>query len=201
MSAIDYLAPAMEDVKSYFARFGYGRGVKFVPGFFEATMEPLRGRTWSLIRLDADSYNATRLALEALYPGLSVGGYLMIDDYFHLQLPVCRRAVDDFRAGHAITEPIERIDWTGARWRATPHAAVPGDSIRRAGRRPLPRPRAAAQRTGRKLPSDRELELQDEAAALEARLGELGGRARRAQESRVLPRAARAPRRARRGGS
>jgi hypothetical protein len=73
MSAIDYLAPKLEDVQGYFARFGCERGVRFVPGFFEETMEQLRSRRWSLIRLDADGYNATRLALDALYPLLVDG--------------------------------------------------------------------------------------------------------------------------------
>ena len=51
----------------------------------------------------------------SLYPTLEVGGYMIIDDY--LPLDDCRRAVDDFRAEHGITEPIEPIDWSGARWR------------------------------------------------------------------------------------
>jgi hypothetical protein len=28
----------------------------------------------------------------------------------------CRSAVDDFRAERAITDDVERIDWTGAFW-------------------------------------------------------------------------------------
>ncbi len=182
MSAIDYLAPAVEQVRGHFARFGYTRGVTFVPGFFEETMESLRGRRWSVIRLDADGYNATRLALEALYPGLAAGGYLVIDDYFHFQLPVCRRAVDDFRAEHAITEPIERIDWTGARWRrqaASPPSPGDGRSAEPADSQ-LGRPRAAAQRTGRKIPTDLELPAPGRGVRARGPRARAGGRARRA---------------------
>ncbi len=172
MSAIDYLAPKLEDVQGYFARFGCARGVEFVPGFFEETMERLRGRQWSLIRLDADGYNATRVALAALYPGLAVGGYLIIDDYFHPHLPVCRRAVEDFRREYGITEPLVRIDWTGARWRrvnTAPSSPIDTGSEGR-GRVRAAVPRAAAKRTGAKIPTDREVQLQIELADLQARL-------------------------------
>jgi O-methyltransferase len=193
MSAIDYLAPAMEDVQSYFERFGCGRGVEFVPGFFEETMERLRGRKWSVIRLDADSFTATGLALDALYPGLSVGGYLIIDDYFHPHLPVCRQAVQEFRRAYGVTEPIERIDWTGARWRRSSEQLQMPPQSPWTERPPIPR--AAAQRTGRKIPSDREHEHEHEAAALRERL-----RAFQTEldAARRVPRSALARRRAKR---
>ena len=78
-------------------------------------MPALRGRRWSLVRLDGDTYDATRLALDALYPGLAPGGYLIVDDYGALD--ECRRAVDEFRAEHGIAEPLEQVDWTCVRWR------------------------------------------------------------------------------------
>ena len=57
---------------------------------------------------------STTEAFTKLYPGLSVGGFAIIDDYFDTQ---CASAVEDYRARHGITEPIQRIDWTGAYWR------------------------------------------------------------------------------------
>ena len=60
------------------------------------------------MRLDADTYEPTKIALQSLYPGLAPGGYLVLDDYG--SFPECRRAVDEFREEHGITEPIERID-------------------------------------------------------------------------------------------
>jgi O-methyltransferase len=39
----------------------------------------------------------------------------VIDDYG--ALPECRQAVDDYRRGQGISEPIESIDWTGVYWR------------------------------------------------------------------------------------
>jgi O-methyltransferase len=169
MSAVDYLAPDVDDVRGYFARFGLDQGVRFVPGFFEETMQGLAGRQWSLVRLDADTYRATRLTLEALYPGLAVGGYVVIDDY---ALDPCRQAVEDFRAEHGITESIEQVDWTAWRWRRQNEKPIeipprPLDDDTR------PAPRTAARRTGKPVPTDNEQHLQAEVTALQARVSEL----------------------------
>jgi O-methyltransferase len=57
-------------------------------------------------------------AIGALYPKLSVGGYLIVDDYNNpFYSTACKQAIDDYRAGHCITEPIEEIDWAGVYWR------------------------------------------------------------------------------------
>jgi O-methyltransferase len=169
MSGIGFLAPSLDDVKANFDRFGCQQGVEFVPGFFEETMEQLRGRRWSVVRLDADTYKATRLTLEALYPGLEVGGYLISDDYAFL--PACRRAVDEFRREHGITEPIEQIDWNGARWRReheTPSLVSDIGSTREP--RPDKPPRAVVKPTLSRIPTGRELQLSDEVQALQAHL-------------------------------
>jgi cephalosporin hydroxylase len=54
-------------------------------------------------------------ALRSLYPKLSVGGYIIVDDYLVEGLG-CRQAVDEFRAEQNITEPIQVIDWAGVFW-------------------------------------------------------------------------------------
>ena len=59
-------------------------------------------------------YESTLDSLENLYPRLSPGGFVIVDDG---ALPPCRQAVDDFQASHSIDEPIEWIDWTGFFWR------------------------------------------------------------------------------------
>jgi hypothetical protein len=52
-----------------------------------------------------------------LYPKLSVGGYVIIDDYGEDQWTYCRRAVDEFRSGHGITEPLVTVDSKCVFWR------------------------------------------------------------------------------------
>ena len=91
-----------------------------LPGFFEETLPGLGGRRWAVARLDADTYEATRLALECLYPGLAVGGYLIVDDYGSFE--GCRRAVDEFRsrARHHGADRADRLHRRAlARGRAT----------------------------------------------------------------------------------
>lgn len=169
MAPLAFLAPALEQVQGYFARFGLRQGVNFVPGFFEQTMDQLRGRPWSVVRLDADTYKATRLTLEALYPSLSVGGYLISDDYGFL--PACQRAIDEFRSEHGIDEPIEPVDFNGARWRRERENPSLAAEVPEPAPAPLERAsRASAGRTVERIPTDRELELEDENAALKARL-------------------------------
>jgi O-methyltransferase len=70
----------------------------------------------AILRLDGDMYESTMVALRYLYPKLSLGGFAIVDDYGNDRLS-CKKAVDDFRALHGITEEIERIDWTGIFWR------------------------------------------------------------------------------------
>ncbi|HEX3688727.1 MAG TPA: TylF/MycF/NovP-related O-methyltransferase [Solirubrobacteraceae bacterium] len=172
MHRIGYLAPGLETVRGYFDRFGVQEGVRFVPGFFEETMDGLRGGSWALIRLDADTYRATKLGLEALYDGLAPGGYVVVDDYFHPYLPEsCRLAVDEFRAQRGIEDPIEQIDWNGARWRRTAPAradAAPGAPDAPGALQHPPAPETTA--GGDTIPSDRELQLQDQVAALRSQL-------------------------------
>jgi O-methyltransferase len=165
-AAIEYLAVPLDEVRQSFARLGLADGVEFVPGFFADTMRRLRGRRWSLVRVDGDTYEATRVVLEELYPGLSTGGYVVIDDYGALD--ECRQAVDEFRAGHGIEEPLEEVDWTGVRWR---RASEPGPQV--AAPAALPRdtaPEAARRRPRARVPTSHELGLQRELNALRERL-------------------------------
>lgn len=54
-------------------------------------------------------------ALRWLYPKVSVGGYVIVDDYG--AIPACRQAVDDFRAERGIREALCPVDWTAICWR------------------------------------------------------------------------------------
>ncbi|HVN62447.1 MAG TPA: TylF/MycF/NovP-related O-methyltransferase [Gaiellaceae bacterium] len=109
------LAVSASEVRANFARYGLlDDQVQFIEGFFQDTLAEAPIEQLAVARLDGDLYESTIVALEALYPKLSVGGYLIIDDYF---LENCRQAVEDFRRDNQITEPITEIDWTGVYWR------------------------------------------------------------------------------------
>jgi O-methyltransferase len=165
-NADGFFAVSADEVRANFARFGLEEGVRIVPGFFEETLAALAGERWAVVRLDADTHDATRAALDALYPGLAVGGYLIVDDYGVMEDHQCRRAVDEFRTEHGISEPLEEVDWTCVRWRRqddAPIAAAP---------RPAPArvPHAAARPGASRVPTGRELELEREVEALRERL-------------------------------
>ncbi|HEX8168879.1 MAG TPA: TylF/MycF/NovP-related O-methyltransferase [Beijerinckiaceae bacterium] len=59
-------------------------------------------------------YQSTIEALNALYPKLSPGGFVIIDDYGAIE--ACRKAVDDFRASANVNAAIHEVDWTGVWW-------------------------------------------------------------------------------------
>lgn len=111
----EQLAVSVEEVRANFERYGLlDDGVEFLKGWFKETLPTVADRSWSLIRLDGDLYESTMDGLTNLYPNLSPGGFLIIDDY---GWDNCREAVTDFRREHGISEPIVEIDWVGAYWR------------------------------------------------------------------------------------
>jgi O-methyltransferase len=178
LNAIDFLAVPADEVRDNFERFGLEHGVRLVPGFFEQTLPALAGVRWALVRLDADTYEATRAALGALYPGLAVGGYVIVDDYGVMDQQECRRAVDEFRALHGIVDPIEQVDWTCVRWRRAHEAPVEtAPEARPAPARAEPMPRAGSPR----VPTGRELDLEREVSALREQLRERSWRRRPAR--------------------
>lgn len=108
----------LEQVKDHFSRYGLlDDQVEFVQGYFENTLPVFEAGPFALLRLDGDLYESTILALDHLYPKLSPGGFVVIDDYGCI--PQCRQAVDDFRTRHGIAAPLTWVDWTGVWWQKT----------------------------------------------------------------------------------
>lgn len=121
---IPELAISLEEVKANFERYGLlDDQVRFLEGWFRDTLQEAPIERLAVMRLDGDMYESTLDALTALYPKLSVGGYVIVDDYGGV--PGCRRAVDDFRSATGIVDELRRVDWTGVYWRrGTEVAAV-----------------------------------------------------------------------------
>ncbi len=71
-----------------------GDNVQFIKGWFKDTLPDAPINQIAVARLDGDLYASTMDALSNLYGKLSIGGYLIVDDY---ALVECRQAVDDFR--------------------------------------------------------------------------------------------------------
>lgn len=111
-----FLAVGEDEVRSNFERYGLmDDQVRFLPGYFQDTLADAPIAQLAVARLDGDMYESTIVALEALYPKLAIGGYLIVDDWG--AVPACRQAVEDYRRDHDVTEPIVEVDWTGVYWR------------------------------------------------------------------------------------
>ena len=87
--------------------------VKFLKGWFKDTLPKALIEKFSLVRLDGDMYESTMDAIVNLYPKLSVGGFLIVDDYC---IENCKKAITDYRIANNITDTIIDIDGTGIFW-------------------------------------------------------------------------------------
>jgi len=109
------IAVSLERVRENFARFGLlDDQVRFLPGWFRDTLPTAPITQLAVLRMDGDLYESTWDALTHLYPKLSAGGYVIVDDYWY---NTCRQAVHDYREAQDIRETIRDIDGQGAFWR------------------------------------------------------------------------------------
>ena len=109
------LAIPMEQVQENFKTHDLlSDQIKFVKGWFKDTLPTLPAKKFSLLRLDGDMYESTMDALVNLYPKLSVGGYVIIDDY---GLIPCKTAVTHYCQKNNIDCEIIKIDGSGAYWK------------------------------------------------------------------------------------
>ena len=110
------LAISLEDVQQNFSTYGLlDAQTVFIKGWFKDTLPALPTNSLALMRLDGDMYESTMDALVHLYDKLSVGGYVIIDDY-HVVAP-CKQAVEDFCIAKNITPTIQEIDGVGVYWK------------------------------------------------------------------------------------
>ena len=89
----------LENVQRTFARFELLGAVHLVPGDVRTTLKEDRiPDCVSVLRLDTDWYETTAVEMAALFPRLSKGGILIIDDYD--AWPGARAAVDEYFREH-----------------------------------------------------------------------------------------------------
>ena len=104
--------PTVEENIRYFVLEG---NIELVPGFFEETMPQLKNTLHkiSILRIDGDMYQSTTEVLENLYDKVSVGGYIICDDY---ALAGARMAIDEFREKYGIKNPLIKVNDTIYYW-------------------------------------------------------------------------------------
>jgi hypothetical protein len=114
LSDVHHLSVPLEETQKNFRRYGLLDGqVRFLKGWFKDTLPTAPIEKLAILRLDGDLYESTMDALTNLYPRVSPGGCIIIDDNW---VPACRQAVDNYRAAHGISEQIVTIDSQGAYW-------------------------------------------------------------------------------------
>lgn len=112
------LAVPLDVVRANFERYGLlDSQVKFLAGWFRDTLPNAPIDRLALLRLDGDMYESTIIALRELYPKVSAGGYVIIDDF--PLLPRCVAAVRDYRSDHGINDPMWLIGSRGVYWQVS----------------------------------------------------------------------------------
>eukprot|EP00977_Amphora_coffeiformis_P003755 scaffold744_cov162-Amphora_coffeaeformis.AAC.1 len=97
--------------------------VIFAKGFFNETMKPLAGiiDKLAIMRLDGDMYESTVDVLYHLYDKLSIGGYVIMDDWYGFP---SKTACEDFFRVHKIQPEIIQIDNLSAYWKKTEQVEI-----------------------------------------------------------------------------
>jgi O-methyltransferase len=105
-----FLKVDLETTRRNMSQTGYPPNRIFlVPGRVEETIPTSSPERIALLRLDTDWYDSTRHELVHLFPRLSRGGVLIIDDYGHWQ--GARKATDEYFSDKPIL--LNRMDYTG----------------------------------------------------------------------------------------
>lgn len=91
---------SLESVQSNLKEWGFdGYKIYFKKGWVQNTITDDFKSQIAILRLDMDIYDPTKHALEKLYPLLSIGGVLIIDDW---ELTGVRAACDEYFKGQNV---------------------------------------------------------------------------------------------------
>lgn len=105
----DWVKATLDDVKARVLATGYpAERIHFVKGLVEDTVPTAAPERIALLRLDTDFYSSTKHELDHLFPRLSRGGVLIIDDYGAFR--GAQSATDEYIAQHRIPLFLGRVD-------------------------------------------------------------------------------------------
>jgi O-methyltransferase len=105
----NWMKAGVELVRQRLDPLGYPeRHLHFVKGMVEDTIPETMPEKIAILRLDTDFYASTKHELQHLYPRLSPGGILIIDDYG--AFPGSRQATDEYAAEHGLDWFLHRVD-------------------------------------------------------------------------------------------
>lgn len=89
--------------------------IHLVEGWFQNTLPSYAGDPIALVHVDGDWYESVRVCLEALWPFVVPGGYVVMDDYGHWE--GARRATREFLAKQPRGILLHRKGYTQAYFR------------------------------------------------------------------------------------
>lgn len=105
----NWMKAGVELVRQRIDPLGYpDKHLHFVKGMVEDTIPTTVPEKIAILRLDTDFYSSTKHELQHLYPRLSPGGILIIDDYG--AFPGSRAATDEYAAEHGLNWLLHRVD-------------------------------------------------------------------------------------------
>jgi len=108
----DWCYSPLDEVRSNILSTGIATDAfELVQGRVEDTIPARAPERIALLRLDTDWYESTHHELVHLFPRLSRGGALLIDDYGHWD--GVRAAVDEYRRDQGIKLLLSRTDYAG----------------------------------------------------------------------------------------
>ncbi|OGJ87022.1 MAG: macrocin O-methyltransferase [Candidatus Raymondbacteria bacterium RifOxyA12_full_50_37] len=109
------LQVTLESVKANIEKYGMlDDQVKFLKGWFTDTLPGAPIKNLAVLRLDGDMYESTMDGLINLYPKVSKGGFIIVDDY---GIAECQKAIDDYRKQNSVNDTIVKIDASSVYWR------------------------------------------------------------------------------------
>ena len=104
-----WLHAPVDMVRANMALTGYDLDhVHFVPGLVEDTVPAHAPDQIAFLRLDTDYYSSTKVELETMFPRLSPGSILIVDDYGFTE--GTRKAVDEYFAKYPEPVFFHRVD-------------------------------------------------------------------------------------------
>ena len=108
----DWCYASIEDVRQNFANRGLTSNINFVEGDVCQTLDAATlPNKICVLRLDTDWYESTKRELEVLYPKLSIGGCLIIDDYGYWS--GSKKATDEYFEKNSNRPFLQYTDDTG----------------------------------------------------------------------------------------
>lgn len=108
----DWSRVDLSQVQKNLFKTGYNKEkFHFIKGKVEDTLPTKAPEEISILRLDTDWYESTKHELIHLFPRLTIGGVLILDDYGVWQ--GARKAVDEYLSENKIKILLNRIDEAG----------------------------------------------------------------------------------------